>query len=275
MEEVPEKKAKKSKKGEKEEGEAAAKSKRKEKDKAEADDKPAKKKAKKDAEPDAEEAPKKKATAAKEAPTEAAQPPADDPNSLDNFALSPAVRAKLREGGIESLFPIQAATFKIVMDGHDLVGRARTGQARRAARLLARIYPALTCFTLRRAQGKTLAFVLPILECLARDALATAAKPGAAAASKAQGRAPLVVVLAPTRELAKQARNVAPRARAAAASRRAADARAGARRCTRTSASTARWWGSPRCACTAARRCRTKNTRCAAAWTSSSAHPAA
>ena len=67
---------------------------------------------------------------------------------------------------------------------------------------------ALTCLV--GAQGKTLAFVLPILESLARDALAAAEKPGGAAASKAQGRAPLVVVLAPTRELAKQARASRP-----------------------------------------------------------------
>ena len=141
MAEAPEKKTKKSKK-DKEDAEAAPEkeSKSKRKDKADGDDKPAKK-AKKAADAEAEEpAPKKKsAKAAKEAPAEEAapEPPAADPNSLDNFALSPAVRAKLREGGIAALFPIQAATFKVVMDGNDLVGRARTGQARQAACFLA------------------------------------------------------------------------------------------------------------------------------------------
>ncbi len=57
-----------------------------------------------------------------------------------------------------------------------------------------------------RPQGKTLAFVLPIVESLARDAAAAAAKPGGQLPFRAQGRAPMVVVLAPTRELAKQAR---------------------------------------------------------------------
>ena len=147
---APEKKAKKSKKekgGEEGDAAAAKEPKSKRKDKAEGEEKPSKK-AKKAAEPEGEAAeaapPKKKASkAAKEAaPAEAAEPPAaDDPNSLDNFELSPAVRAKLRESGIGALFPIQAATFKIVMDGNDLVGRARTGQARRQACVRAREPP--------------------------------------------------------------------------------------------------------------------------------------
>ena len=58
------------------------------------------------------------------------------------------------------------------MEGKDLVGRARTG-----------------C-------GKTLAFVLPIVE-----RLATMAGPGG---RRKFGRAPSVIVLLPTRELAKQ-----------------------------------------------------------------------
>ena len=71
-----------------------------------------------------------------------------------------------------ALFPIQARCFALVMEGRDVVGRARTGQ------------------------GKTLAFVLPILESLARS--------GGAGGRPASGRPPRVVVLAPTRELAKQ-----------------------------------------------------------------------
>ena len=121
--------AKKEKKAKKEKEPKESSKKRKADD---GEEKPAKK-AKKAAEPD-EEAPapkKSKAKAAAEpAEEEAPAPAADDPNSLDNFALSPAVRTKLRECGIAALFPIQAATFKIVMDGFDLVGRARTGQAR-------------------------------------------------------------------------------------------------------------------------------------------------
>ena len=48
-----------------------------------------------------------------------------DPLALDNFRLSPAVKALLREKGIASLFSIQAQTLTSVLDGFDLVGRAR------------------------------------------------------------------------------------------------------------------------------------------------------
>jgi ATP-dependent helicase YprA (DUF1998 family) len=96
--------------------------------------------------------------------------PAADPNALDNFKLSEGIKSLLRSKGIEALFPIQSACFNHVVDGKDVVGRARTG-----------------C-------GKTLAFVLPIVQ-----ALTNSAKPGVR-----HGRLPSVIVLAPTRELAKQ-----------------------------------------------------------------------
>lgn len=104
----------------------------------------------------------------------AAAPPAADPLSLDNFALSEPVKSLLRAKGIEALFPIQAQCLPPVLEGKDLVGRARTG-----------------C-------GKTLAFVLPVVEALSKD--------GAGSGRRPFGRAPSVVVLAPTRELAKQVR---------------------------------------------------------------------
>ncbi|KAK4278620.1 hypothetical protein QN277_016443 [Acacia crassicarpa] len=94
-------------------------------------------------------------------------------NAILNFRISAPLRAKLKEKGIESLFPIQAMTFDTVLDGSDLVGRARTGQ------------------------GKTLAFVLPILESLTNG-------PAKAARKSGYGKAPYVLVLLPTRELAKQ-----------------------------------------------------------------------
>ena len=70
--------------------------------------------------------------------------------------------------------PPQAQTLEILLAGTDLVGRARTG-----------------C-------GKTLAFVLPIVQTLTGDAAPGGRRPF--------GRAPAVIVLAPTRELAKQVR---------------------------------------------------------------------
>ncbi|XP_022891917.1 DEAD-box ATP-dependent RNA helicase 7-like [Olea europaea var. sylvestris] len=94
-------------------------------------------------------------------------------NALSNFRISEPLREVLKAKGIESLFPIQAMTFDTILDGADLIGRARTGQ------------------------GKTLAFVLPILESLTNG-------PTVASRKKGYGRAPSVLVLLPTRELATQ-----------------------------------------------------------------------
>ena len=56
---------------------------------------------------------------------EAAAPVAADPLALDNFRLTAGVKGLLREKGIQSLFSIQAQTLNHVLDGFDLVGRAR------------------------------------------------------------------------------------------------------------------------------------------------------
>lgn len=63
----------------------------------------------------------------------------EDPNALSRFRISAPLKAKLNEKGIESLFPIQSMTFDIILDGCDLVGRARTGQV---------IYISVICFVL-------------------------------------------------------------------------------------------------------------------------------
>ncbi|KAL0304160.1 UNVERIFIED_CONTAM: DEAD-box ATP-dependent RNA helicase 7 [Sesamum radiatum] len=104
---------------------------------------------------------------------EGVKPEDDTPNAVSSFRISIPLKEALREKGIESLFPIQAMTFNAVLDGSDLVGRARTGQ------------------------GKTLAFVLPILESLTNGPTRASRKTG-------YGRAPSVLVLLPTRELATQ-----------------------------------------------------------------------
>ncbi|CAI5734064.1 unnamed protein product [Hyaloperonospora brassicae] len=88
---------------------------------------------------------------------------------LDEFDISDETRTNLQARGIHTLFPIQAMTFDKIMAGKDLMGRARTGM------------------------GKTLAFALPVIELLLRDT-----RP------RSRGRAPRVVCMAPTRELAKQ-----------------------------------------------------------------------
>lgn len=174
----------------------AAKRKQREEEAAAAvDDAPAKpKKSKKqaaDADDDGTAAPAKKSKrAAKESeseedgkppasPTAAAPITASTPASelgLDRFPLSEQVKSMLRSQGIESLFPIQAMTLQPGLDGLDVVGRARTG-----------------C-------GKTLAFTLPLVERIIAEQ-----KKGATA-GRAPGRLPIAIVLAPTRELAKQVR---------------------------------------------------------------------
>jgi ATP-dependent RNA helicase DDX21 len=77
--------------------------------------------------------------------------------------------AALRKRGINHLFPIQAQSFDALLAGRDMIARARTGS------------------------GKTLAFALPIIERLRAGGGGGGAR-----------RAPRVLVLAPTRELAKQ-----------------------------------------------------------------------
>lgn len=52
----------------------------------------------------------------------------EHPNSLSKFRISNRLREVLTERGIRYLFPIQAMTFDTILDGSDLVGRARTGQ---------------------------------------------------------------------------------------------------------------------------------------------------
>ncbi|KAG6754426.1 hypothetical protein POTOM_042465 [Populus tomentosa] len=98
---------------------------------------------------------------------------AEDPNAVTRFRISEPLREALKKRGIEALFPIQARTFEDILNGCDLVGRARTGQ------------------------GKTLAFVLPILESLVNG-------PAKASRKTGYGRPPSVLVLLPTRELATQ-----------------------------------------------------------------------
>lgn len=85
---------------------------------------------------------------------------------IDSYRISDHTKSKLNEKGIKSLFPIQAATFDAIFDGKDVVGRARTGT------------------------GKTLSFALPITESLKKYNKKT--------------KYPKVLVMCPTRELAKQ-----------------------------------------------------------------------
>lgn len=104
--------------------------------------------------------------------------PTSRPASDTTFAdlgLPPSITARLAERGLASPFPIQTAVIPDVLAGLDVCGRAPTGS------------------------GKTLAFGLPLVTRL----------------GDARRRAPVALVLAPTRELAEQiSRELDPYARA-------------------------------------------------------------
>uniref|UniRef100_K3X5Q3 RNA helicase n=1 Tax=Globisporangium ultimum (strain ATCC 200006 / CBS 805.95 / DAOM BR144) TaxID=431595 RepID=K3X5Q3_GLOUD len=89
-----------------------------------------------------------------------------DQKLLSEFELSQTTVRNLEKVGITHLFPVQAQSFAVMMEGADIVGRSKTGS------------------------GKTLAFALPIVEKIL--------------ASGKQSREPKAVILLPTRELALQ-----------------------------------------------------------------------
>lgn len=63
-----------------------------------------------------------------------------------DFGIAEPICAALEAEGITTAFPIQALTLPVALDGHDVIGQARTGT------------------------GKTLAFGIPILERLGEAA---------------------------------------------------------------------------------------------------------
>ncbi|XP_041000865.1 DEAD-box ATP-dependent RNA helicase 53, mitochondrial-like isoform X1 [Juglans microcarpa x Juglans regia] len=93
----------------------------------------------------------------------------DDGLEIAKLDISPEIISALAKKGITKLFPIQRAVLVPAMQGRDMIGRARTGT------------------------GKTLAFGIPIMDKI----IQFNAKHG-------RGRNPLALVLAPTRELARQ-----------------------------------------------------------------------
>jgi superfamily II DNA/RNA helicase len=88
---------------------------------------------------------------------------------VDNYALHPLLRERLdKYYGFTHFFPIQAHSFEPLSQGHDMVARSRTGT------------------------GKTLAFLLPILQRLMTDKRQPAR------------HSARVLIMEPTRELARQ-----------------------------------------------------------------------
>lgn len=104
-------------------------------------------------------------------PTAAITANSENPD-ISEFRISANTQAAMRANGFNTLFPIQAQTFDHILDGKDLIGRAVTGS------------------------GKTLSFALPVVERLIAERKENPVKP--------YGRLPAVLVLSPTRELAKQ-----------------------------------------------------------------------
>ncbi|CAM6031010.1 unnamed protein product [Sphagnum balticum] len=97
-----------------------------------------------------------------------------DELAIDSLGLSAEVVDALAKRGITRLFPIQRAVLEPAMRGRDLIARAKTGT------------------------GKTLAFGIPIIRHIVNEN-----EMNNQAASQF-GRTPRALVLAPTRELAKQ-----------------------------------------------------------------------
>src|SRR6185437_574970 len=85
--------------------------------------------------------------------------------AFDEFGVDEPICTALLAAGITHAFPIQALTLPIALDGHDIIGQARTGT------------------------GKTLAFGVPMLQ----QILST---------ERGKPSAPRGLVVVPTRELA-------------------------------------------------------------------------
>ncbi|XP_023684843.1 nucleolar RNA helicase 2 isoform X1 [Paramormyrops kingsleyae] len=101
--------------------------------------------------------------------TETEESPEQREGAFSNFRISKDTIRLLQARGVTYLFDIQVKTFDSVYDGKDVVAQARTGT------------------------GKTFSFAIPLIERLT-----------SATEERKRGRAPKVLVLTPTRELAIQ-----------------------------------------------------------------------
>ncbi|XP_031696421.1 nucleolar RNA helicase 2-like, partial [Anarrhichthys ocellatus] len=106
---------------------------------------------------------------ASEGEKEKEETPEQKEGAFSNFRISQFTIDKLKARGASYLFDIQIKTFNAVYDGEDVIAQARTGT------------------------GKTFSFAIPLVEKLQTESVAFT-----------RGRAPKVLVLTPTRELAIQ-----------------------------------------------------------------------
>ena len=96
-----------------------------------------------------------------------------DLSDITNYKIAPKTIEILKTNGITSLFPIQYRTFNFIYEGHDLIGRDRTGS------------------------GKTLGYALPVIERYRAEGYFN---------QNQRGRRPISMTVCPTRELAIQVR---------------------------------------------------------------------
>ncbi|XP_057439108.1 DEAD-box ATP-dependent RNA helicase 3, chloroplastic [Lotus japonicus] len=99
--------------------------------------------------------------------------PTADELDVTKLGLPPRLVESLHNRSITHLFPIQRAVLIPALEGRDIIARAKTGT------------------------GKTLAFGIPIIKHITEDEHAVSHR-------RSAGRLPRVLVLAPTRELARQ-----------------------------------------------------------------------
>ncbi|XP_070819862.1 nucleolar RNA helicase 2 [Chaetodon trifascialis] len=100
---------------------------------------------------------------------ETEETPEQREGAFSNFRISQVTINKLKARGVSYLFDIQVKAFNPVYDGEDVIAQARTGT------------------------GKTFSFAIPLVEKLQKESV-----------EFTRGRAPKVLVLTPTRELAIQ-----------------------------------------------------------------------
>ncbi|CAM8897232.1 unnamed protein product [Rhodiola kirilowii] len=108
-----------------------------------------------------------------ESESDGAEAVSDDELAVTKLGLPQKLVETLAQRGITSLFPIQRAVLVPALEGRDIIARAKTGT------------------------GKTLAFGIPIIKRLTEDDIERNS-------ARRPGRLPRMLVLAPTRELAKQ-----------------------------------------------------------------------
>jgi ATP-dependent RNA helicase RhlE len=106
-----------------------------------------------------------------------------------NFTLLPALQKKLAQANFITPTPVQAGAIPPALEGRDVLATAQTGT------------------------GKTLSFLIPIVEGLQKAAKTPEKNHGHRQGSQGRGKSPFALILLPTRELAMQVeqayRNVA------------------------------------------------------------------